>query len=176
MTEAGGKKILHRAGWVVMGGMVLAAQSMLGQGSAASTNVGANAEVKVLAFDVISVKQDKSDSRMIRVMMKPDGYAATNVSLKMLIEGAYGIREDLISGAPGWADSIRFDVDAKVAGADVDDLKKLNPEQRMSLLKPLLADRFKMKVHTETKQPPVYQLMIAKGGPKLKEATPGDTY
>jgi uncharacterized protein (TIGR03435 family) len=130
----------------------------------------------VLAFDVISVKQDKSDSRMIRVMMKPDGYAATNVSLKMLIEGAYGIREDLISGAPGWADSIRFDVDAKVAGADVDDLKKLNPEQRMSLLKPLLADRFKMKVHTETKQLPVYQLMIAKGGPKLKEATPGDTY
>jgi uncharacterized protein (TIGR03435 family) len=44
------------------------------------------------------------------------------------------------------------------------------------MLQPLLAERFKLKAHTETKQLPVYELIVAKGGPKLKEATPGDTY
>jgi len=109
-------------------------------------------------------------------MGKPDGYSASNVSLKMLVQSAYGIREDLISGAPSWADSARFDIDAKVAGSDVDALKKLTPEQRRLILQPLLADRFKLKMHTETKQLPVYELVPAKGGSKLKEATPGDTY
>jgi uncharacterized protein (TIGR03435 family) len=130
----------------------------------------------VPAFDVVSIKPNKSDSGMVRIMGKPDGYAASNVSLKMLIQSAYGIREDLISGAPSWADSARFDIDAKVAGSDVDALKKLTPEQRRLILQPLLADRFKLKTHTETKQLPVYELVVAKGGSKLKEAAPGDTY
>jgi uncharacterized protein (TIGR03435 family) len=131
---------------------------MLGQDSAASTGAGAaaaNAEVKIPAFDVVSVKQDKSDSLMVRVMMKPDGYAATNVSLKMLLQAAYGIREDLISGVPSWADLARFDVDAKVAGSDVDALKNLKGEQRMHMVRPLLADRFHLEAHTETKLLPV---------------------
>lgn len=55
-------------------------------------------------------------------------------------------------------------------------LKNLSPEQRRLILQPLLADRFKFKVHTETKQLPVYELVLAKSGPKLKEATAGDTY
>jgi uncharacterized protein (TIGR03435 family) len=130
----------------------------------------------VPAFDVVSVKQDKSVSGMIRVMTKPDGYSATNISLKMLLQAAYGIREDLISGAPSWADSARFDIDAKVGGPDVDTLKKLTPEQRRSMLQPMLAERFKLVVHKETKQLPVYDLVVTKGGSKLKEATPGDTY
>jgi uncharacterized protein (TIGR03435 family) len=159
---------------VVTGWLAVATPYVLSQGSAITEAV--SADVKVPAFDVVSVKQDKSEGSMIRVMMKPDGYAATNVSLKMLIEEVYGIRQDLISGAPGWVDSIRFDIDAKVAGGNVDDLKKLKPEQRMSMLKPMLADRFQVKVHTETKTLPVYELVVAKGGSKLKEAMPGYTY
>jgi uncharacterized protein (TIGR03435 family) len=159
---------------VVTGWLAVATPYVLSQGSAITEAV--SADVKVPAFDVVSVKQDKSEGSMIRVMMKPDGYAATNVSLKMLIEEVYGIRQDLISGAPGWVDSIRFDIDAKVAGGNVNDLKKLKPEQRMSMLKPMLADRFQVKVHTETKTLPVYELVVAKGGSKLKEAMPGYTY
>ncbi|MEI9978933.1 MAG: TIGR03435 family protein [Edaphobacter sp.] len=159
--------------------MAVDAPGVLGQGSAASSGTApstATAEVKVPAFDVVSIKPNKSGSGGIRIMNKPDGYSASNISLKMLIQGAYGIREDLISGAPGWADSARYDIDAKVAGVDVDALKKLTPEQRRSILQPLLAERFKLKVHTETKQLPVYELVVAKGGSKLKEATPDDTY
>jgi uncharacterized protein (TIGR03435 family) len=164
---------------LVAGSLAVAASSLQGQTSAApggAAQPDVTADVKVPAFEVVSVKPNKSDSGMIRIMAKPDGYAGSNLSLKMLVQSAYGIREDLISGAPSWADSARFDIDAKVAGSDVDALKKLSPEQRRLLLQPLLADRFKLKIHTETKQLPVYEIVLAKGGSKLKEATAGDTY
>src|ERR1700758_2998607 len=92
---------------LVAGSLAVAASSVLGQTNAAAVGAAqtdATSEVKVPAFDVVSVKPNKSESGMIRIMGKPDGYAATNVSLKMLIQNAYGIREDLISGAPSWAD------------------------------------------------------------------------
>jgi uncharacterized protein (TIGR03435 family) len=164
---------------LVAGSLAVFASSVLGQTSAAPGGVAppdVTADVKVPPFDVVSVKPNKSDGNMVRIMAKPDGYAASNVSLKMLVQAAYGIREDLISGAPSWADSARFDIDAKVAGSDVDALKKLSPEQRRLILQPLLADRFKLKIHTETKQLPVYELVVTKGGSKLKEATAGDAY
>ena len=156
---------------LVAGLLAIAGPGLRGQEPTTAT-----ADARLPAYDVVSIKPNKSDSGMVRAMYRPDGYSASNMSLKMLIQAAYGIREDLISGAPGWADSARYDVDAKVDGADVDALKKLSPEQRRLILQPLLADRFKLKVHTETKQLPVYELVVAKGGPKLKEATPGDTY
>jgi uncharacterized protein (TIGR03435 family) len=161
---------------VVAGSMAVVAPSLLGQGSVAPRGavLPATVDVKVPPFDVVSVKLNKSDSGMMRIMIKPDGYSATNVSLMMLIEGAFGIREDQISGVPSWGDSARYDVDAKVAGADVDTLKKLSPKQRRAMLQPVLADRFKLKAHTEIKQLPVYELVIAKSGSKLKESTPGD--
>jgi uncharacterized protein (TIGR03435 family) len=162
---------------LVAGSMVVAALNVLGQaivapGGAASPN--ATEDVKVPVFDVVSVKSNKSGG--MRIMFKADGYSATNVSVKLLIQTAYGIRQDLISGGPGWLESAGYDFEAKVAGPDVDALKKLTPEQRRSMLQPALADRFKLKVHTETKQLPVYEIVLAKGGSKLKEATAGDTY
>jgi uncharacterized protein (TIGR03435 family) len=161
------------------GSMAVAATSALGQGSVALGGVSTPAmttDVKIPEFDVVSVKPNKSDNNGMRIMFNPDGYSATNVSPKLLIQVAYGIREDLISGGPSWAESARYNFDAKVAGPDVDALKKLNPEQRRSMLQPALADRFKLKVHSETKQLPVFELVIAKSGSKLKEATPDATY
>ncbi len=165
---------------VLAGAMAIMAPSMLGQtsvlsGGIAPLAVGA-ADVKVPEFDVVSVKQNKSADGRMRIMFTPDGYSATNVSAKQLIQMAYGIRQDLISGGPGWVESAGYDFDAKVAGPDVDALKKLSPEQRRSMLQPALTDRFKLKVHTETKQLPVFELVVAKGGSKLKEASPSDTY
>ena len=133
------------------------------------------ADVKVPDYDVVSVKPNKSDNHMIRMANTPDGLSMSNVTLKMLISNAYGIRADLISGAPGWVDSDHFDFDAKVAGADVDTYKKLNREQKRAMLTAALTERFKLKVHTETKIVPVYELTVAKGGPKLKESAPVET-
>jgi uncharacterized protein (TIGR03435 family) len=163
--------------WLLLAGsIVVATSSMWGQAAVPANAAAATPDVALPAFDVVSIKQNKSGSGMVRIMTKSDGYSATNVSLKMLLQGAYGIREDLMSGLPSWTESTRYDIDAKVAGSDVDALKKLSPEQRRSMLKPVLVDRFKLNVHTETKQLPVYELVVVKGGSKLKEATPGDTY
>jgi uncharacterized protein (TIGR03435 family) len=182
MTKHNVRELNLRGGSLLLVAALVAtgAPSALGQGIVATQGIiaspAAGTDVKVPEFDVVSVKQDKSGTGMMRLMAKPDGYSATNVPAKLLIQVAYGIREDLISGAPGWADTARFDFEAKVAGADVDNLKKLSQEQRRSMLQPALADRFKLKVHNETKQLPLFELVVARGGSKLKEATPGDTY
>lgn len=182
MTKDGVRKLSpHRGPMVlVVAFVVIAVPSARSQGIVATqgviTSPAAVTDIKVPEFDVVSVKQDKSGTGMMRLMSNPDGFSATNVSAKLLIQVAYGIREDLISGAPGWADTARFDFEAKVAGTDVDNLKKLSQEQRRSMLQPALSDRFKLKVHNETKQLPVFELVVAKGGSKLKEATSGDTY
>jgi uncharacterized protein (TIGR03435 family) len=169
----GRRSLLLVVGWVAVATSVLG-QTGAVQGGATSTTVAT--DIKVPEFDVVSVKPNKSDGGGMRIMFNTDGYSATNVSAKLLIQVAYGIRQDLISGGPGWADTTRYDFDAKVAGPDVDALKKLSPEQRRSMLQPALADRFKLKVHNETKQLPVYELVVVKSGSKLKEATPGDKY
>jgi uncharacterized protein (TIGR03435 family) len=163
---------------LMTGSMALVASVGLGQGSAAPDGAPqvAKEDIKVPAFDVVSIKPNKSDSGRVRIMLKPDGYSAENVSVKMLILGAYGLKEDQLSGAPSWADTARYDIDAKVAGPDVAALQKLKNDQRRLLLQPLLADRFKLTFHNETKNLPIYELVIVKGGSKLKEATSGDTY
>jgi uncharacterized protein (TIGR03435 family) len=127
--------------------------------------------LKLPIYDVASVKENKSGNGMMRIMNRPDGFSCTNISLKTLIGIAYGIRQDLISGGPGWAESAGFDVEAKVAGEDMDAFKKLTPHQRNALLNALLEDRFKLKLHNETKVLTMYELVIAKGGSKLKPGT-----
>ncbi|WP_263384657.1 TIGR03435 family protein [Granulicella arctica] len=123
-------------------------------------------------YDVTSVKEHPSGEQMMRIMNKPDGFSCTNIPLKSLVANAYGIRQDLISGGPSWVGSTGFDVEAKVAGADVEAFKKLTPRQRSGLLQALLADRFKLKIHSETKVLPLYDMVIAKGGLKLKASAP----
>jgi bla regulator protein blaR1 len=113
---------------------------------------------------------------MIRIRTMPDGFDATNAPLALLIQLAYGVEENQIIGIPGPIHSQRYDIEAKVDSSDVPKLKDLTPKQRMQMLQPLLADRFQLKLHQETRQLSVYELVIAKNGPKLREAKPGDTY
>jgi len=152
--------------------MAIAVPSALGQTPAQTGAAPQAADTKLPVYDVVSIKPDKTGSGDIRIMSRTDGLSFSNVSLKMLLQNAYGIREDLISGGPGWVDSAHFDIEAKVVDPNMDQLKKLTREQRRAMLLPLLADRFQLKVHTETKILPVYELVVAKGGPKLTEVTP----
>jgi uncharacterized protein (TIGR03435 family) len=93
---------------------------------------------------------------------------------------AYGVNPHEISGAPDWLNSDRYDIEAKMDSSTADGLRKLNENERRAerqrMLQALLADRFKLTVHRETKELPVYELVVAKGGPKFHEAKPGDTY
>jgi uncharacterized protein (TIGR03435 family) len=119
------------------------------------------------AYDVVVIKLNNSLSRHMSMDMNEDMLRAENVSLKVLLVNAYGIREGLMFGLPGWASSSRFDVTAKVADTDLKAFRNLSREQRQTMLAALLADRFHLKMHTEIKTLPVYELVIAKGGPKL---------
>ena len=82
-----------------------------------------------------------------------------------LICQAYKIKPQQLSGGPPWLYTERFDILAKMPdGATKDDVP--------AMLQTLLAERFKLAVHRETKDTSVYALMVAKGGPKLKDAPP----
>ncbi len=114
-------------------------------------------------FEVTSVKFNKSAPRGIRFDFPAGGrYVATNVTLQNLIVNSYLIFDFQVQGAPGWANSDRFDVEGKAEG---------NPsrQQVRLMLRSLLADRFKLATHRETKEMPVYDLVVAKSGFKFKE-------
>jgi uncharacterized protein (TIGR03435 family) len=131
-------------------------------------------------YEVASIKPNRSGTNMIRFMFNPSGLSGTNVTLAMLIRTAYGIEENQISGGPSWLKSEHYDVDAKMDGATADALHKLAEDQRrvatQHMLQALLADRFKLAVHHDSKELSIYALVVAKSGPKLQQAKPGDTY
>jgi len=133
-----------------------------------------------MEFDVVSIKPNTSENGMMRMMNRPGVVSSTNVPLRALIQQAYGIRQDLISGGPGWVDSANYDFEGKISPADAETLKAMTNEQRTAasrhMMQQALADRFKLKIHLETKTLPVYELVLAKGGSKLKEADPNNTY
>jgi len=111
-----------------------------------------------------------------------DRFTERNVTLLKLIRATYGIPMDTedsrISGGPAWFNSARYDVDAKIDSPVVDELKKLTPDQstlaQQHMLQELLADRFKLTVHRETRNLPIYTLVIAKSGSKLQKAKTGE--
>jgi uncharacterized protein (TIGR03435 family) len=140
---------------------------------------GSRAELpaKFHEFEVVSVKPSKSGAAFFRIQFTPDGVRIENASLLMIIRAAYGLfnsLDDKFLGVPGWAKTERFDVEAKVGPADVDEYKKLSMEQRQHMMQAVLADRFALQAHRETKEQPVYLLVIGKNGSKLAEAKPGE--
>ena len=94
-----------------------------------------------------------------------------NMPLKALLGVAYKRRVEWfeISGAPGWMDSEGYDVIAKATGDATN-------EQMYPMLQALLRDRFQLTLHRETKDLPVYLLVVAKGGLKLQNAKPGSCF
>ncbi len=129
------------------------------------------------AFDVVSIKTHKDEGMMMRIGINatPDGFQADGVPLQLLIRQAFGFSEDRILNEPDWAKSARFDINAKVAPEDAPKLKALSGQQRFAMLLPVLEDRFGLKYHHETKELQVYTLVVAKGGPKLKESAPAES-
>jgi uncharacterized protein (TIGR03435 family) len=112
---------------------------------------------------------------MTGVMNAPDGVNGAAATLSMLVEYAFGLRsEDQVSGGPDWTKTERFDVQAKINEADIAGMDKLSPTDKKArlrlMMQALLAERFQLKVHSQTKQVPIYELVVARGGPKLTDA------
>lgn len=132
------------------------------------------------SFEVASIKPNHSSNMMIGIRMAPGRFVTTGSTAKQLIDLAYDIRDFQISGGPAWIGSDKYDIDAKEPDELAAQLMNLPDQQRREklglLVQSLLTDRFQLKVHRETKELPVYALVIAKNGPKLQAAKPGETY
>lgn len=133
-------------------------------------------------FEVASIKPvDPAAGGGMQIGVLPSGvFTAKNVTLKALIQQAYEVRDFQVSGGPGWLDTARYDIIAKGngAGPSEEDLGKMTDAQRnlfkeqlLTRLRALLADRFQLRVHRETRELPVYALMVAKNGTRLQVAT-----
>ena len=126
-------------------------------------------------FDVVSIKPspDSGDDRRL-IGIAPTGFTAKHVPLKELIGFAWGTKgQGQIIGGPGWMDSASFDIEAKLSEASVEANKRLPREQQEKqlalMLQSMLADRFGLKTSLETRELPVYALVVARGGAKMKQ-------
>jgi uncharacterized protein (TIGR03435 family) len=106
-------------------------------------------------FEVSSVKPNTSGPGAFAINALPGGrFTATNVTVRALIQSAYGLQAVQITGGPGWLNTDRFDIVAKGEGGD--------PGRVPLMLRSLLADRFKLVVRAETRDAPIYALAVAR--------------
>jgi uncharacterized protein (TIGR03435 family) len=120
------------------------------------------------SFEVAAIKPGDPNNRQSGVHWQAGGRVAnTNASVKSLIAFAYGLPEEQVLGGDKWLDSEEYSIAAKpdspIQSGEAGYL------QMRALFQALLADRFKVKIHNETREGAVYNLVIAKSG-KLKEA------
>lgn len=132
---------------------------------------------KQVTFEVATIKPTARTDGLFRLRPTADGYSGNDISLFYLIQEAYGVYDKkFVTGGPPWIDNDKFDLEAKFDPAAIPNAKNLTNRQRgkmlQEMLQSLLAERFKLKVHYETKEFPVYNLVVAKGGPRLKESDP----
>lgn len=129
------------------------------------------------AFEVASIKPNNSGDGRVMMQNQPGRYTATNVTLRLLIRNAYQLQDFQISGGPSWLNSDHFDIVAKVPDGVRDGQPTApgaGPSQLQLMIRSLLAERFKLVVHNETKDSPIYALIMARSdgrlGPELKKS------
>jgi uncharacterized protein (TIGR03435 family) len=136
--------------------------------------VGASSQTAMpdrLAFEVASVKPSQSAGGRFTMSggpgtSDPGRVSYSNVPLRRVLLAAYDLSNYQILG-PDWLNSLRFDITAKMPAG-------VTKEQFQWMLRNLVASRFRMTTHLETKELPIYALVAAKSGPKLKPDVDGE--
>jgi uncharacterized protein (TIGR03435 family) len=154
-----GRKLLLAAAGIA----AVAAPIAFGVANAPAIRAQSPAKTAAQAFEVASVKPNNSDDHRVMFKMTPGGRVEiNNASAKMLIVMSYNLKPNQLSGGPSWLESAKYDITA-TAPEGPDD-----PERTNLMMQTLLADRFKLAIHRETKEMPIYELVTGKNGPKLK--------
>jgi uncharacterized protein (TIGR03435 family) len=128
------------------------------------------ASITTPGFDVASVKPSQhlvGPDYNNQFSHSPNGIAARNVTLKRLVAEAYQVQMNQVSG-PGWLDKDEYDIDAKSAVPGTQ-------EEQAVMLRSLVADRFKLTKHNETREMRVYELVTGKSGPRIHATKDGET-
>ena len=123
------------------------------------------------SFEVASIRPSAPGDGQTNFSLAPGRFSVENAPLAVLIQFAYDIKSgDQLPKAPGWIGSENFDIDARVADAEVEALKELPSGQKLDryrlMVRSLLAERFGLKVSVQKKELPVHALVLAKDGPK----------
>ncbi len=149
-------------------------------GSAGVSAQSASPAAKPLTWDVISVKPMSSSSCPANsgaVGWLKDGLTASCVPVAFLVQCAYRLMDQSwIAGLPDWTkdNSKLYAIEARVSGDDAPAYGKLNHDEQFRMLQQVLSERFHMKAHMEPREMPAYDLVIAKGGQKLKQPAPDE--
>jgi bla regulator protein BlaR1 len=135
------------------------------------------ADAAASAYKSASIRQHQSAggrNERVGIFFSPYGFTARGASLQTVIGVAYGVQAGLISGAPDWVSSEKYDIDVKLPDA-ADGQKPtggIGTERLRVMLQAVLADHFKLALRHQTKNLSIYELVVAEGGPKLQEAKP----
>jgi uncharacterized protein (TIGR03435 family) len=121
-------------------------------------------------FEVAAIKPAKAGVTASFTEIAPGGerFTATHTTLKLLIMTGYGVTDRQVSGGPNWVNSEYYDIDAKAP-------RPAGREQILQMLQALLADRFRLKLHKETRQIPTYVLLGDGKGYGLRENKSGNS-
>jgi uncharacterized protein (TIGR03435 family) len=118
-------------------------------------------------LDVASIKPTATQDGSLKVDLPPGGrFSARNLTLKQLLQNAYAMQDYQISGGPSWITSVSFDIEAR-AGTGTAEAPR---EQVLRMVQTLLTDRFRLALHRETRQLPIYSLVVGKSGHRLHAA------
>lgn len=129
-------------------------------------------------YDIVSIKpfDPQEGAASIGTGYSPDSLTAKGVRLWWMFRMAYDMPRPQIVGTPNWVDDFRFTIEARLDTDTAAAMQKLSPDElrsaRQQMLRSIMADRFGLKFHLETRELPAYFLTIAKGGPKLQDAKP----
>jgi len=124
-------------------------------------------------FEVASIKPGNPNEVRSGVHIQPGGlFKCENTTVKTLIRFAYDLQNYEIAGGPPWMPSAIFTIEARASSSSPEGFD----DQTMKLrIQALLEDRFHLSTHKETRQEPIYELVVAKGGQKMRLASNGAT-
>lgn len=151
---------------VVLFGIGVGCWGLCPQAVTTGAAAGVVVRPKFDAFEVATIKPaDPAEAGRYIMMRGTDRFVVKQYNLKLLIAAAYDVNSRTILGAPGWAESDHYDIEAVTPGA-----VRPTREEQMAMLRNLLADRFKLTFHRETKVYSIYELSVAKGGAKMRKS------
>jgi len=147
-------------------------------------------EADVPAFEAATIRENKTGETRMHIEVQPGGrFNAINMTLWQILSVVYPVdgrfRDEIqLTGGPGWINSDRFDIVAKAEGsptldtnkpgAKVTDNDRNAVERIRMMLRRFLGERFKLRMHHETRDLPIYHLVMAKSsgafGPNLLQA------
>ena len=131
------------------------------------------------AFEVASIKPDRLPDERMMISHPPGGGLVTRgIPTMFLIALAYDVKPFQILGGPSWINREQYSIEAKPGDNPKGPIllpgpltkQRIEDEEWRLRIQSLLADRFQLKIHKETREEQVYSLVVAKNGPKFKES------